>query len=199
MADAPGSAKAHPVVAVYGGSFNPPHVAHVLAVAYARSAVPVDRVLVVPVYRHPFAKELTPFERRLAMCRLAFEWIPGCVVSEVEATLGGESRTLRTLEHLATREPHWQLRLLVGADVLADLPKWHRFDKIREIAPPIVLGRMGIDDPRAPVAVLPRVSSTEIRAAFASGDLESIRAFLPASVLAYVVEHRLYGAGGAAS
>lgn len=196
-------------VAVYGGSFNPPHVAHVLAVAYARSVVPVDRVLVVPVYRHPFAKEVAPFERRLAMCRLAFEWIPGCVVSDVEAVLGGESRTLRTLEHLTLEHPEWRLRLLVGADVLADLPKWHRFDKIAELAPPIVLGRMGIErEPaptgpsealglRAPEPVLPRVSSTEIRAAFAAGDLDSIRALVPASVLAYAVEYGLYtGAGG---
>ena len=45
-------------VAIFGGSFNPPHVAHVLAAAYALSSAPIDQVLVVPVYQHPFAKEL---------------------------------------------------------------------------------------------------------------------------------------------
>lgn len=189
-------------IAIFGGSFNPPHVAHVLAVVYALSTAPIDGVLVVPVFHHPFSKELASFEERLAMCERALAWIPRVVVSPVERDLGGASLTLRTVEHLAAEHPDWSLRLLIGSDVLADLPKWHRFDRIAAIAPPLVLGRVGVVPPRpgegsipiptAPLPVLPRVSSTEIRAALAQGDLDAVRARVPASVLAYIDEHRLY-------
>jgi nicotinate-nucleotide adenylyltransferase len=179
-------------VAFFGGSFNPPHVAHVLAVVYALSVADVDEVLVVPVYRHPFAKELADFDARLEMCRLAVGWIPHVHVSDVERELGGESLTLRTLEHLAVTRPEWSMRLLVGADVLADLPKWHRFDRIAEIAPPIVLGRAGASASGAPEAYLPKISSTEIREAFAAGDVEPVRPRIPAAVVDYILENGIY-------
>ena len=179
-------------VALFGGSFNPPHVAHVLAVVYALATAPVDEVLVVPVYRHPFAKELASFDDRLAMCELALGWIPRTTVSRVEEELGGESRTLRTIEHLRGQHPDWQLRLLVGADVLPDLPKWHRFDRIAELAPPIVLGRAGVGVNGAPTPFLPDVSSTEVRDALASGDVAALADRVPAAVLDYVARHHLY-------
>ncbi|MEZ4295906.1 MAG: nicotinate (nicotinamide) nucleotide adenylyltransferase [Polyangiaceae bacterium] len=181
-----------PRVAVFGGSFNPPHVAHVLAVVYALSVEPIDEVLVVPVFRHPFSKELAPFEDRLAMCEEAMGWIPRARVSAAERDLGGESLTLRLVSYLRDTHPDWALRLLVGADVLGDLPKWHRFDKIAEIAPPIVMGRAGVTTDAAPLPVLPQVSSTEIRSALARGDLAAIRGLVPASVLAYIQDHGLY-------
>ena len=207
-------------MAVFGGSFNPPHVGHVLGVVYALSTAPIDEVLVVPVYQHPFAKHLAPFADRLAMCRLAFGWLPRVVVSTVEEELGGESRTLRTLEHLAATRPDWSLRLLVGADVLGDLPKWHRWDRIAELAPPLVMGRSGVPAREAdvtwvgsaqgdgsaasghssptqpPAPVLPRVSSTEMREALAAGDVGAVRGLLPASVIDHIVARGLYGCTG---
>jgi nicotinate-nucleotide adenylyltransferase len=195
-------------VAIFGGSFNPPHVAHELAVVYALSTAPIDAVLVVPVFRHPFAKELASFDDRLAMCELGLGWIPRVTVSPVERELGGESLTLRTVEHLAAAHPGWSLRLLIGADVLGDLPKWHRFDRIAAIAPPLVLGRVGVvptspaegsapvSVPTAPLPVLPRVSSTEIRAAIAAGDLDAVRARVPSAVLDFIEQHRLYRGAG---
>jgi nicotinate-nucleotide adenylyltransferase len=196
-------------VAIFGGSFNPPHVSHVLAVTYALVTAPIDEVLVVPVYQHPFAKELASFEDRFEMCRLALEWIPGVRVSDVERVLGGESKTLRTLEHLQVENPDWSLRLLIGADVLADAPKWHRFDRVAELAPPLILGRAGFaaadragEQPaatRAPEPVLPRVSSTEIRDAFAAGDEETLRLKVPAVILRYAGARGLYRRGSDAA
>jgi nicotinate-nucleotide adenylyltransferase len=200
-------------VAVFGGSFNPPHVGHVLGVVYALSTAPIDEVLVVPVYRHPFAKnkDLAPFADRLEMCRLALGWLPGVTVSTVEEELGGESLTLRTLEHLRATSPSLALRLLVGADVLGDLPKWHRWDRVAELAPPLVLGRSGVPARDADVAwvggvggvgtkpndpILPRVSSTEIRDTLAAGDVDAVRGLVPAPVLAHIVAAGLYGVRG---
>jgi nicotinate-nucleotide adenylyltransferase len=192
-------------VAIFGGSFNPPHIGHVLGVVYALSTAPIDEVLVVPVYQHPFAKDLAPFADRLELCRLALGWLPHVTISTVEEELGGESRTLRTVEHLRAAHPDRALRLLVGADVLGDLPKWHRWDRIAELAPPLVLGRSGVapreadvtwvgatgDEPPAPI--LPRVSSTQIRDALAAGDVDAVRGLVPAAVVDRIVAHGLYG------
>ena len=181
-----------PRVAIFGGSFNPPHIAHVLAAVYVLSTEPIDEVLVVPVYKHPFSKELASFDDRLDMCRRAFEWIPKVFVSAVERDLDGESLTLRTLEHLARLHPDWSMRLLIGADVVNDLPKWHRFDRIAQIAPPIVVGRAGVNAQGAPEAILPRASSTEVREALAQGATERLEKLVPRAVLSFIVERRLY-------
>ncbi|MDP8998839.1 MAG: nicotinate-nicotinamide nucleotide adenylyltransferase [Myxococcota bacterium] len=181
-------------IAVFGGSFNPPHVAHVLAGALVRSTEDVDRLLVVPTYRHPFGKPLEPFSDRLAMCELAMAWMRGVEVSRVEATLGGESRTLRTLQHLAEAYPGCSLRLVMGADVLAEAPRWFGFDEIARLAPPIVLGRVGVDVPGAGPALLPNVSSTHVRAVIARGAWSEAEKLVPQAVLGYVRARGLYGA-----
>jgi nicotinate-nucleotide adenylyltransferase len=181
-------------VAVFGGSFNPPHVAHVLACALVLSMEDVDRLLVVPAYKHPFAKPLAPFGDRVVMCELAMAWMPRVQVSRVEEELGGESRTLRTLEHLANAHKQWNLRLVIGADVLVDAPRWFGFEAIEKLAPPIVLGRAGLDAPSAGPALLPDVSSTQVRAAIGRGAWDEAARFVPRSVLAHVRARGLYGA-----
>lgn len=180
------------VVALFGGSFNPPHVGHVLAAVYVLATFPVDEVRVVPVYRHAFAKDLAPFDERFELCERAFGWLPRVTLSPVERELGGDSLTLRTLEHLTGREPHCDFRLIVGSDVLADLPKWHRFDRVEALAPLLVLGRVGYPDARAPAAVLPEVSSTAIREAFRRDDRAALGAWLPRAVLEQALARRLY-------
>ena len=195
-------------VAVFGGSFNPPHVGHVLACALILSVEEVDRVLVVPTFMHPFAKPLAPFEDRATMCELAMAWMPGVEVSRVEADLGGESRTLRTLETLARTHPEWALRLIIGADILAEAPRWFGFDAITKLAPPIVLGRAGVaaiggaqnsaiggaqNSAGAGPALLPEVSSTQVRAAVARGAWSELEKLVPRAVLAHVRSRGLYG------
>lgn len=181
-------------VAVFGGSFNPPHVAHVLACALVLSVEDVDRLLVVPAYKHPFSKTLAPFDDRAAMCELAMAWMPRVEVSRVEEELGGESRTLRTLESLARAHPDWRLRLVIGADILTEAPRWFGFDVIEKLAPPIVLGRAGFEgaDPRA--ALLPEVSSTRVRDAIARGAWSEVERLVPRAVLAHARARGLYAA-----
>jgi nicotinate-nucleotide adenylyltransferase len=181
-------------VAVYGGSFNPPHVAHVLACALVLSLEDVDRVLVVPTYRHPFAKPLAPYDDRVTMCEIAMAWIPRVEVSRVEEDLGGESRTLRTLEHLAKSHADWRLRLVIGADIVAEAPRWFGFDEIAKLAPPIVRGRAGIPAPGAGPPLLPEVSSTRIREAIAHRAWGDVATLVPRRVLAHIRERGLYAA-----
>jgi len=179
-------------VAIFGGSFNPPHVGHVLAVAYVLSVCDVDGVMVVPVFDHPFDKELVPFERRMEMAQAAVGWIAGVEVSDIERNLGGESRTLYTIEALLEQQPERELRLVIGSDVIADLAKWHRWDRIEQLAPPIIVGRAGYDVAGAPSAILPEVSSTEIRRLMKQGRDDELTALVPWRVLELIRAHALY-------
>ncbi len=180
------------IVAVFGGSFNPPHVAHVLACAYVLSTRELDRLLVLPTYQHPFAKSLAPFEDRVAMCDKAMGWMPRVEVSRVEAELGGESRTLRTLEHLHAAHPDWAMRLVMGADLIVESPKWFGFDAIKKLAPPLVLGRAGVSFEGAPAPVLPAISSTFVRERLAAKDFTALAELVPMEVLAHIRARGLY-------
>ena len=184
-------------VAIYGGSFDPPHISHVLAAVYALKVGCFEQVLVVPVFEHAFQKQLTPFLHRLRMCELAFAGIAGVEVSSLERELETPSLTLRTVEHLLRAHPEWAMRLLIGSDVLSDTSKWHAFERISELAPPYVVARHGFEHPNAQAAFLPDVSSTRVREALATrGTRESdalLFACVPSSVLAYIAEQGLYG------
>lgn len=182
-------------VAFFGGSFDPPHVGHVLAAAYALSTGQVSKVLCVPVFAHAFAKPLSDFEHRLAMARLAMQPLRDVEVSDIEAELGRGSTpnyTVHTLQALQQRHPDWQLRLMVGSDVLADHEKWQHFDEVVKLAPPLVLVRAGVPGTTEPL--LPDVSSSQVRAllqrgAAAAGQLATL---VPHAVLQHITAHGLY-------
>lgn len=181
-------------IAVFGGSFDPPHVGHVLLAAYALCEG-IDRVLIVPTFAHAFGKPLSDFAQRMALCELAFEPLRRAEVSPIERDLGGESRTLRLVRELAARYPDAQLRLLIGSDILSERTRWHGFDEITALAPLLVCGRSGhpheaTELERAPF--LPEVSSTSIRAALARG--ESVAGWVPLAVREYIARHGLYRA-----
>lgn len=177
-------------VAIFGGSFNPPHVAHVLAAAYVLATQEVDRLLVVPAFDHPFGKSLAKFEHRFAMCERAFADLRRVEVSDIERQLGGESKTLYTLEALSQRNPEWQMRLVVGGDILNESHKWFAWDRVVALAPPIVLGRMGHPAPGAPSPLLPEIASRDLRAMLARG--QDVGALVAKSVRAYIADQGLY-------
>lgn len=180
-------------LAVYGGSFDPPHVGHVLAVQYLLSVGLAERVLVVPVYQHALEKKLTPFEDRFEMCRRAFSSDSRVEVTDIERGLPRPNYTLFTLEKLRESFPGESLRLVVGADVLAEASHWHRFDEVRKLAPLLVLGRAGVTCEEAPDAILPDVSSTEARTwwrADAPDDTKSKRERLIPFAVREVIEAR---------
>jgi nicotinate-nucleotide adenylyltransferase len=126
------------------------------------------------------------------MCELAMGWLPRTVVSRVEEELGGESRTLRTIEHLRARNPDWRMRLVVGADILLEGKRWYGFDRVVELAPLLVLGRAGFAAEGAPWPVLPEISSSAIRDAIHGGRSTELGALVPRAVLSYIDAHGLY-------
>jgi len=177
--------------AIFGGSFNPPHVAHQMVCLYVLETEPVDVVLVVPTFRHPFDKQLAAYEHRLEMARLAIAPLADrAAVSDIERSLGGEaSLTLHTLEALAAAHPGASLRLIIGSDILPEREKWYRWEDIERLAPPIVVARAGFPVAGAPVE-LPAISSTEVRARLARG--ETGLPLVPRAVSAYIQAHGLY-------
>jgi nicotinate-nucleotide adenylyltransferase len=177
-------------VAIFGGSFNPPHLAHQMAALYVLETAAVDELWMVPAFLHPFGKALAPFAHRLQMCELAAAALgPRVKVSAVERDLGLESRTLRTMRRLQQDFPGDTFSLVIGADLLAELPSWQDSAELQRTVPLVVVGRAGFETPEGRLA-LPRVSSTEVRAALAGG--RPVDGLVPRAVVDYISRHGLY-------
>jgi len=178
-------------VALYGGSFNPPHVGHLLATAYVLATGDVDEIWLLPSHRHPFGKRLAPFADRAAMCGLlASYFAEGVSVSTVEEEIGGGGFTIDTVRALIARHPDHAFRLVVGADILDEAPKWRSFDELERLAPLLVVARGGHPHPRARGPAMPQVSSTEVRARLAAG--RGAEELVPRAVLEYIRNGGLY-------
>jgi nicotinate-nucleotide adenylyltransferase len=194
-----------------GGTFNPPHVGHMLCAQEALTGLGLDRVLLVPVHTPPH-KELQDepgVEHRLALCRLAAAGAERIEVTSLEADQPGRSFTIDTLRKLHERDPGNELTFILGADQASGLPGWREPAAILELAELGVAGREGLRDsdvrerlqelPGAAARVrffsMPRidVSSSMIRARVADG--RPLRWLVPDAVAEYIAEHGLYGAG----
>ncbi|MGB8330724.1 MAG: nicotinate (nicotinamide) nucleotide adenylyltransferase [Polyangiales bacterium] len=178
-------------IAIYGGSFDPPHLGHVLSVAWALSTADIDAVLIVPTWKHAFNKAHgASFEERMAICALAFALLRGVEISDVERRLDGVSRTLDTLNALRMEHPDALFRLLIGSDVLPTTDRWHRWDEVVKIAPPLVVGREGYPAPSDCAISIPNVNSTEIRSRLArAGDVTGL---VPSNVIEHIRSRGLY-------
>ena len=179
-------------IAVYGGSFNPPHIAHAMVVSWLRLTGIVDEVWLVPVFEHAFEKihekQLFSYEERLHWCRLMAEDIgDGVVVSSIESGLPTPSYSIDTLEALQERFPEHQFRLVVGADVVEQLPNWKDWNRIESQFAPIIVGRVGYEGHREAVQ-FPNISSTEIRNELRNGRVNI--SWLTRSVAAYFLDNK---------
>lgn len=181
-----------PVLGVFGGAFDPPHLGHTLLPGWLRARGSVDRLLVAPCADHPFGKSMHPFDARLEWTREAMSIWPSWVeVTALEAELardhGSPSYTIRLLEAVAARHPDAQVRLVVGSDIVAsgDTASWHRWSEIEGRFTPIVVPRMGFAEPGE--CALPQVSSSEVRQWLAEDTAEArakLEAHVPKRVLA---------------
>ena len=189
-------------VGLFGGSFNPPHVAHQLVALYVLETL-LDEVWFVPTYSHPFGKQLTPYDHRIAMCELAAAPLGArAVVSRAEQELAERpdfvtSHTLDLIEHVIAKHTDAKFHLVVGADILGETHKWHRWDEVTRLAPPIVIGRSGYALPPGMIetgVVMPEVSATRVRELLAQSGAASpeVSALLPQTVLRYIARHGLY-------
>ncbi|HEX7595273.1 MAG TPA: nicotinate-nucleotide adenylyltransferase [Gemmatimonadaceae bacterium] len=189
-------------IGVFGGTFDPPHIGHLLVANDAREALELDRVIFVPAGAQPFKVDTPPVasgQDRLEMVRLAVADDAHYAVDDAEINRKGLSFTVDTLEHLSERNPAARLFLLMGEDVLAGFEKWRSPARIRELATLVAVSRGGLQgsavDPAtsAVLRVSTRrvdVSSTEIRERRRAG--KSIKGFVPESVERFIDVRGLY-------
>ena len=181
-------------VAVFGGSFNPPHVAHVLAVAFVLATEEIDRVLVVPDLPAPVREGARAVRRprrdvraRDGVAAAAWRSRAWKRSSGARAARCGRSSTCRR------SHPDWSMRLLMGADLLLEAPRWFRFDAIvRDRAPARPRPSAAWRPPGAPPPVLPAISSTDVRAKIAAGEWDELAQLVPREVLALIRARKLY-------
>jgi nicotinate-nucleotide adenylyltransferase len=191
-----------------GGTFNPPHIAHLVCAHQALAQLELDRVLLVPVNEPPHkAAEADPgVERRVELCRSAVAGEERLEVSLVEAEVPGPSYTVDTLRRLHERSPGDDLTFLVGGDMALSLPTWREPKAILELAELGVAEREGVR--RADIAErlaglgadrvrffdMPRldISWSLFRRLVAAG--RPIRHLVPAGVEAYIEDAGLYRA-----
>jgi nicotinate-nucleotide adenylyltransferase len=171
-------------VAIFGGSFNPPHLAHGQIAKWLFSKGLADELWVIPCFIHPFGKGLAPFKHRMEMCRLMFGKLALPIrVLDVEEKLGGLSHTIRTVEYLKLTYPDKAFRLLVGGDVAEQVDDWHDFAKIkREVGV--------IEVPRGESSPIIDISSTAIRENIAKGRV--YRHMVEPEIAVYIVTKGLY-------
>jgi nicotinate-nucleotide adenylyltransferase len=191
-------------LAIFGGSFDPPHVGHLLAAEDAFEQLSLDRIVFVPAATQPLkiGRASATAEQRLAMVSLMVDGDARFEVSTVEVERAGLSFTVDTLIHFAAEYPAAERFLLAGADVLATFAQWREPERILQHARLAVLEREGEGrGPALPAGAAARaivrlptrrvdVSSTEIRERVRSG--KPIRGFVTDSVAAYIARGGLY-------
>lgn len=195
-------------IGIFGGTFNPPHIGHLICAQEAWTELSLDRVLLVPASRPPHKEvedEPGP-EHRLELCRRAVGGDPRLEVCPLEMERPGLSYTVDTLEELHSRAPDNELFLIVGGDVAAGLPGWREPERVLSLARIAVAKRRGTSRGAVDEALsrlpggerpeffrMPRIgiSSTLVRERARAG--HPIRYLVPDAVAEYIEEHRLYG------
>lgn len=189
-------------IGVFGGSFNPPHVAHLAVAEACAEAAGLDRVLWMPAPAPPHkdARALAAPAHRLAMARLAVAGNARFAVSDAEFRRPGPHYSVDTLRALRAEHPDADLALVVGGDSLAGFHTWREPGAILGMARLVVYARPGADLSGVGADVLARatrvdgpgldLSATDLRARIAAG--RSVRYLVPDAVRAYIDAHGLY-------
>ncbi len=193
---------------ILGGTFNPPHLGHLVCAQEAYLHLQLDSVMLTParIPPHKPVEEEPGAEHRLELCRLAVRGDNRFSVCDAEIVRSGPSYTVDTLEGLRSKSPDIDLFLILGGDVAAGLPDWRESERVLSLSTPAIAERSGtprevIDQAlerlpggeRARFFSMPtiEISSTEIRRRTREG--EPIRYMVPDRVAGYIAEHELYG------
>jgi nicotinate-nucleotide adenylyltransferase len=190
---------------LYGGTFDPIHLGHLILAEICREACGLDRVWFVVAGAPPHKPGgRTDVNHRIEMVRLAVAGNPAFEVSEIETRRPGPHYSVETLESIALERPDDELFFLIGADSLVDLPHWKAPDRILELASLVVANRPGFEPPLFEVPADARpihrvtippigIASHEVRRNRLEG--RSVRYQVPRAVEAYMDAHGLYRPG----
>ncbi|HEY3941470.1 MAG TPA: nicotinate-nucleotide adenylyltransferase [Acidimicrobiales bacterium] len=205
-----GGGSRSPRIGLLGGTFDPPHLGHLAAAQAARDSLALDEVLLV-VANHPWqkvpARVISPAEDRFALVRAAAEPIERVVASRLEIDRGGPSYTVETVEEVrglaaAAGQADPELFVIVGDDLVASLPTWHRVDDLRRSVTLAVVARPHAASGARPAGWRYRTvqgrpvdaSSSEVRERLGRG--EPVDDLVPPAVLRCILRRGLYAVGG---
>jgi nicotinate-nucleotide adenylyltransferase len=191
---------------LFGGTFDPIHVGHLVLAEQCREACRLDQVWFVVAGAPPHKQgDRTSVAHRLEMARIAIAGHASFAVSEIEAKRPGPHYSVETLDSIRRDQPGDELFFLIGADSLADLPHWREPVRIAQLATIVVVNRPGLEQsdperlpdfgtgchPLVSVTIPPiGIASTDLRRRLAEG--RSIRYMVPRGVEAYIEANRLY-------
>ncbi|MFV1990126.1 MAG: nicotinate-nucleotide adenylyltransferase [Acidimicrobiales bacterium] len=185
-------------VGIFGGTFDPPHVGHLVTAINVSYELRLDRLLLVVAHR-PWQKldrPMTSSEHRFGMVRAAVEQIQGLEASDIELRRGGDSYTIDTLHELQA-ETDDELTVIVGSDTASGLDSWHRAEELRSVASFAVVDRPGgqsglLKGWRCERVSVPQlnVSSSDIRARVRDG--RPLTYLLTVPVVSYIRDYGLY-------
>lgn len=180
-------------IALFGGSFDPPHLGHQLVISYVMGAGEVDELWAIPAYKHALGKNLTDYEHRYQMVsRMCSIFSKNVLASRAEESVMYrtknyvDSRTINLVRFLYKMNPQCAFRLVIGSDLIDQAKTWDEWEDIEKIAPPLVVGRLGYGD--APF-MLPNISSSDIKAHIKDGSLSKL---VPKAVADYIMKVGLY-------
>lgn len=184
-------------IGLYGGTFDPVHLGHLLLAEAARDELGLPQIQFVPAGDppHKSSQAVTPLVHRLAMLRLAVADNPGFAVCTWECDQSGPSYTVHTLRHFQA-QGYGPIYLLLGGDSVQALDTWYQPAEIRSLATIVALARPGWPVPAGVrTLALPQVdlASTTIRARVQAG--RTVRYWVPEPVRAYLEQHGLYQSG----
>jgi nicotinate-nucleotide adenylyltransferase len=186
---------------VFGGTFDPPHLGHLVVAEYARESLRLDTIIFIPAGKNPLKESHTQSsaDDRLAMTRLAIAGNPAFELSEIELHRTGPSYTIDTIRELRATRTLDELVLIVGHDNLEQFPRWHNVEALVRECRVVVCKRTTEGEPiderlREAVEELDspiiELSSTMLRERVARG--ERIRYMVPDAVIEYIDAHALY-------
>lgn len=194
-------------IGVFGGTFDPVHVGHLVAAVNARHTLQLDRVVLM-VANVPWQKagmrQVTPADDRYAMVAAAVSGVPGLEASRLEIDRGGPSYTADTVAALRLAHPGAELFVIVGWDVSSELASWERFEEVRDLATLVVVNRPGAPAPvglvqegwRLVEVAVPNleISSTDLRARAATG--RPLDYLVPEAAVRVIRQRGLYAVSG---
>lgn len=127
-------------IALYGGSFDPPHIGHVRVVEAALAKLPIDKLIIIPAYKNPFKQKVcAPASKRLQWLKKLFKNMPKVEISDFEIRQNRSVYTIETVEHF--RDAIETIYLIIGADNLEKLPQWHRYEDLNALVVWVVATR----------------------------------------------------------
>ena len=178
-------------IGLLGGSFNPPHLGHLLMAVAVYATEEIDHLWVLPTADHAFGKKLAPFEDRVRMCHLAFRHLAGgAAVLDLESRLPKPSYTVDTLRALHAIRPGIKPVWIAGSDIIPDLPKWKEPDEVQRLCRMVIVPRRGYDGGARLQIDLPLLSSTDVRDRLALK--ADVSGMIDRDVLAFIEKRALY-------